>query len=241
MAVGLLLFDKFALRSDAPTTTVQEAAATGNSVAVLPFVDMSPAKDQDYFTDGLTENLLHALAQVRELKVAGRTSSFAFKNQNLDLREIGRQLNVSNILEGSVRKSGKRIRVSAELIDARDEQNCWSERYDRRMEDVFAIQEEIAAAVVKNFQLQLGQPIAHAAMQAKAERQMLPGIGPVDDQFVGVFKLFFITVSGDIPHQQLIIGFDLLTADDRVFIRGTAHVSQWCLPADDFRHHVRNH
>jgi hypothetical protein len=100
VAVGVLLFDKFALRSDAPAPAAQEAVATDNSVAVLPFVDMSPAKDQEYFTDGLTENLLHALAQVQELKVAGRTSSFAFKGQNADLRDIGRQLNVSNILEG---------------------------------------------------------------------------------------------------------------------------------------------
>ncbi|MEJ2298473.1 MAG: hypothetical protein P8X94_08240 [Woeseiaceae bacterium] len=108
VAVGVLLFDKFALRSDAPPPAVQETAVNDNSVAVLPFVDMSPARDQEYFTDGLTENLLHALAQVRELKVAGRTSSFAFKGQNQDLREIGRQLNVSN----TSRRSSSRPRAA---------------------------------------------------------------------------------------------------------------------------------
>lgn len=147
MAVGVLLFDKFALRSDAPATTVQEAAATDNSVAVLPFVDMSPARDQEYFTDGLTENLLHALAQVRELKVAGRTSSFAFKNQNLDLREIGRQLNVSNILEGSVQKVGDRVRITTQLIETEGGYHLWSETFDRELNDIFSVQDEIATAV----------------------------------------------------------------------------------------------
>ena len=147
VAVGVLLFDKFALRSDAPAPAEQAALATDNSVAVLPFVDMSPAKDQEYFTDGLTENLLHALAQVQELKVAGRTSSFAFKGQNADLRDIGRQLNVSNILEGSVQKMGERVRITTQLIETEGGYHLWSETFDRDLTDIFSVQDEIATAV----------------------------------------------------------------------------------------------
>jgi len=147
IAVGVLLFDKFALRSDTPPPATQEAVASDNSVAVLPFVDMSPAKDQEYFTDGLTENLLHALAQVPELKVAGRTSSFAFKGQNQDLREIGRQLNVTNILEGSVQKAGGRVRITTQLIETEGGYHLWSETFDRDLTDIFSVQDEIATAV----------------------------------------------------------------------------------------------
>lgn len=150
LAVGMLLADKFLLRQHitAPEPDAEVIADT-NSVAVLPFVDMSPDKDQEYFTDGLTENLLHALAQIQELKVAGRTSSFAFKNQNTDLREIGEQLNVSNILEGSVQKAGNRIRITTQLINARDGYHLWSETFDRDLNDIFVVQDEIAAAVAR--------------------------------------------------------------------------------------------
>lgn len=147
VAVSVLLFDKFALRSDAPAPAAEQAIAIDNSVAVLPFVDMSPAKDQEYFTDGLTENLLHALAQVQELKVAGRTSSFAFKGQNVDLREIGQQLNVSNILEGSVQKMGDRVRITTQLIETEGGYHLWSETFDRDLTDIFSVQDEIATAV----------------------------------------------------------------------------------------------
>jgi len=132
-------------------TGIQSHDATqvnDKSIAVLPFVDLSPAKDQEYFTDGLTENLLHALAQIREIKVAGRTSSFAFKNHNVDLREIGKTLNVQKLLEGSVQKSGKRIRITAQLINADDGIHIWSKKYDRDLVDIFAVQDEITAAVV---------------------------------------------------------------------------------------------
>ena len=156
VAVVFLLTDKFWLQTsveDSPAVTpdvVHEEIATAddNSIAVLPFVDMSPDKDQEYFTDGLTENLLHALAQIRELKVTGRTSSFAFKGQNEDLRSIGEQLNVLNILEGSVQKSGNRIRITAQLVNASDGYHLWSQVFDRSLDDIFEIQDEIATAVV---------------------------------------------------------------------------------------------
>jgi TolB-like protein/NOL1/NOP2/fmu family ribosome biogenesis protein len=147
IAVGLLLADKFIFQLEQDAPAPAEASADTNSVAVLPFVDMSPDKDQEYFTDGLTENLLHALAQIRELKVAGRTSSFAFKGLNTDLREIGEQLNVSNILEGSVQKAGDRIRITTQLISAEDGYHLWSKTFDRDLDDIFVVQDEIAEAV----------------------------------------------------------------------------------------------
>ena len=147
IAVGMLLADKFVLQSESTATATQAVASNNNSIAVLPFVDMSPAKDQEYFTDGLTENLLHALAQIRELKVAGRTSSFAFKGMNKDLRDIGEQLNVSSILEGSVQKSGTRIRITTQLINVDDGYHLWSKTFDRDLNDIFAVQDEIAEAV----------------------------------------------------------------------------------------------
>jgi TolB-like protein len=122
LAIAYFAVDKFALQSGQetqPEPTMAEASAEPHkSIAVLPFVDMSPGKDQEYFTDGLTENLLNALAQLRELRVAGRTSSFAFKDRNEDLRGIGEELGVAHILEGSVQKSGVQIRITAQLINA---------------------------------------------------------------------------------------------------------------------------
>ena len=117
------------------------------SIAVLAFEDLSPEGDQEYFADGLSEELLNVLAKVEDLKVAGRTSSFAFKGTNTDLREIGELLNVAHILEGSVRKAGNRIRVTAQLIKADDGFHLFSETYDRELEDIFAVQDEIAQKI----------------------------------------------------------------------------------------------
>lgn len=129
-------------------TAESNESSDDKSIAVLPFVDLSPANDQEYFTDGLTENLLHALAQIKEFKVVGRTSSFAYKNKNVDLREIGQTLNVKKILEGSVQKAGDRIRITAQLINADDGIHVFSKTYDRDLVDIFAVQDEITAAVV---------------------------------------------------------------------------------------------
>ncbi len=136
------------LYSDAPNSVELTATAdTDKSIAVLAFDDLSPDGDQAYFAEGLSEELLNVLAQIDELKVAGRTSSFAFKGQNKDLREIGEVLNVAHILEGSVRKSGDRIRVTAQLIKASDGFHLFSETYDRDLTDVFAVQDEIAKSI----------------------------------------------------------------------------------------------
>ena len=119
------------------------------SLAVLPLVNMSADKDQEYFSDGLSEELMNQLAQLPGLRVTGRTSSFAFKGRNEDLRTIGQKLGVTNVLEGSVRKSGRRLRITVQLIKCSDGSHLWSDTYDRELTDVFAIQEGIARAVAK--------------------------------------------------------------------------------------------
>lgn len=116
-------------------------------LAVLPFVDMSPSKDQEYFADGLTDELLNMLCQIPELRVVGRTSSYQFKGKNEDLRAIGRKLNASAILEGSVCKEGRRVRITTQLINAENGFHIWSETYDRQMDDIFSVQDQIAKSV----------------------------------------------------------------------------------------------
>jgi TolB-like protein/Tfp pilus assembly protein PilF len=128
---------------------------TGQSIAVLPFVDMSPAKDQEYFSDGMSEELLNLLSKIQDLKVISRTSSFSFKGKNLDVRKIGENLGVANILEGSVRKSGNTIRITAQLIEVDKGTHLWSETYDREMKDVFVIQDEISKMIVDILKIEL--------------------------------------------------------------------------------------
>ncbi len=123
------------------------------SIAVLPFVNMSPDKDQEYFSDGLSEQMLDVLAKVPQLRVIARTSSFSFKGREVDAATIARTLGVSHLLEGSVRKAGNRLRVSAKLVRASDSSQLWSEIYDRNLEDVFKVQDEIAAAVVAQLRI----------------------------------------------------------------------------------------
>jgi len=130
-------------------------APQGPSIAVLPFANMSGDKENEYFSDGLAEEILNALAQVPGLRVIARTSAFAFKGQNIDIRRIAEMLGVANILEGSVRKAGNRIRVTAQLVSATGGSQLWSQRYERELEDVFAVQDEIAAAIAGALQVKL--------------------------------------------------------------------------------------
>jgi serine/threonine protein kinase/Flp pilus assembly protein TadD len=125
------------------------AGSGGKSIAVLPFADMSPQRDQGYFCEGIAEEIINALSRIQALHVASRTSSFAFKDKNSDIGEIGRKLKVGTVLEGSVRKAGDRLRVTAQLVNVTNGYQLWTERYDRQLEDVFAIQDEIADAIVK--------------------------------------------------------------------------------------------
>jgi TolB-like protein/DNA-binding winged helix-turn-helix (wHTH) protein/Tfp pilus assembly protein PilF len=144
-----------------------------NSIAVLPFADVSPAKDQEYFSDGLSEQLINDLAKVSGLKVVGRSSAFQFKGKNEDVREVGRKLGVANVLEGSVRREGNHLRITAELAKAEDGFQLWSQTYDREISDIFAVQDEIARAATEALQLKLmggnGQPIASNLRTANPE------------------------------------------------------------------------
>jgi TolB-like protein/Tfp pilus assembly protein PilF len=125
------------------------------SIAVLPFADMSPGKDQEYMSDGIAEELINLLAQAPDLKVIARTSSFSFKGQQLEVAEIAKKLNVAHVLEGSVRTSGDQMRVTAQLIRAADSTHVWSEKYDRPLKDIFKVQDEIASAIVEALQIKL--------------------------------------------------------------------------------------
>jgi adenylate cyclase len=167
VVIGLYAFQAFRPAAESHKTVIARAtqggqpgtapAAAGEdrSVAVLPFVDMSAARDQEYFADGISEELLNLLAKVPQLRVIARTSSFSFKGKEVDIAEIAKKLNVANVLEGSVRKSGDTLRITAQLIRASDSSHLWSETYDRKLTDVFAVQDEIAAAVVEQLKVTL--------------------------------------------------------------------------------------
>jgi adenylate cyclase len=157
MVISLVVFGAY---TQVRPPRAQEDDVFANSVAVLPFADMSAEKDQEYFGDGITEEILNTLVQLPELRVPARTSSFSFKGKNLPVSEIAKQLGVAHILEGSVRKAGNRVRITAQLIDARTDKHVWSQQYDRDLDDVFAVQGEIARAIVEAMQVQFkgGQP-----------------------------------------------------------------------------------
>jgi TolB-like protein/Tfp pilus assembly protein PilF len=160
LAVVFLVYDRFA--DDPPTpamtaeTTAPAVESSEVSLAVLPFINMSSDTEQEYFSDGITEELLNTLAKVPGLMVAARTSVFSYKGQSKDVREIGRELGVTSIVEGSVRKAGDDLRITAQLIRVSDGFHLWSETYDRRLENVFAIQEEIAFAIADALKAPLG-------------------------------------------------------------------------------------
>ena len=139
------------------TPVSQATAAAAKSIAVLPFADMSPQRDQEYFCEGMAEEIINALTKIQALRVASRSSAFAFKGQNQDIRRVGEQLGVATVLEGSVRKAGNKLRITAELINVADGYHVWSERYDRDMEDVFAIQDEIAQNIVRALRVMLSE------------------------------------------------------------------------------------
>ncbi len=137
---------------ETPTDTAtvpQHAVSTAKSVAVLPFVNMSNDPDNEYFADGMAEEIINALSKIQSLRVASRMQSFPFKGKNEDVAEVGRKLHVSTVLDGSVRRIGNRLRITAQLVNVADGYQLWTERYDRELEDVFAIQDDIAQAIVK--------------------------------------------------------------------------------------------
>lgn len=159
IAVMALAIGYFASNHHSNPETQKAAGAVNTaeaSIAVLPFQDFSPDHDQEYFADGLSEELLNQLAHLRGLRVIGRTSSFAFKGTNEDLRDIGEQLGVNHILEGSVRKAGNELRITAQLINPADGSHLWSQTYDRTLDDVFAVQEEISRTVASALSISIG-------------------------------------------------------------------------------------
>ena len=166
LALGYFAYDKFVLdpRRDAAlieSTTLQARSVADKqpvvdqSIAVLPFVNMSDDADNEYFSDGLSEELLNLLAKIPELNVASRSSAFSYKGKDFKVSDVGRELNVAHVLEGSVRKAGNQIRITAQLIKVEDGYHMWSETFDRTLDNIFAIQDEIAAAVVDRLEVTL--------------------------------------------------------------------------------------
>ena len=153
VAAILILRDSFEPGQD--RTDAANAVKWENSIAVLPFKNISSDPNQEYFCDGMTEEIINALSKLEALHVTARTSAFRFRGKELDIREIGKQLNVSTVLEGSVRRAGNKLRVTAQLINVADGYHLWSERYDRELEDVFAIQDEISLAIVDKLKVRL--------------------------------------------------------------------------------------
>jgi TolB-like protein/cytochrome c-type biogenesis protein CcmH/NrfG len=193
LVVGLSYFayDKFVLSAVQETAPIEKISLSGDkqaetqkavigadkSIAILPFVNMSDDASNEYFSDGLSEELLNLLAKVPELRVAARTSSFSFKGKDLKISEIARELNVSHILEGSVRKSGDQVRITAQLIKADHGFHLWSESYNRTLDDIFAVQDEIASEVSKALQVTLlGRTRSKAEINPEAYSLYLKGM-----------------------------------------------------------------
>jgi len=166
VALGYFAFDKFVMSESREAEIAEAARQEGRtdavvesygelSIAVLPFVDMSPGKDQEYMSDGIAEELLNLLTRIPELRVTSRSSAFSFKGKDIDIPTTAQQLNAAYILEGSVRKAGDQLRITAQLIEGRSDTQRWSKTYDRKLEDVFQIQDEIAAKVVEELRITL--------------------------------------------------------------------------------------
>jgi TolB-like protein/Flp pilus assembly protein TadD len=196
VAIGYFAFDKFVLAPQREAalvtqTTAHVTAAIGaekakvdpDSIAVLPFVNLSSDKEQEYFSDGISEELLNLLAKVPKLRVIARTSSFSFKGKQVAIPDIARALNVASILEGSVQKSGNTVRISVQLVHAADSTQLWSQTYDRQIDDIFKVQDEIAAAVVDKLKITLlgaaptAKPIDAKAHQLILQAEALAGQG----------------------------------------------------------------
>ncbi len=150
-------------------TMPQPVVSSAKSIAVLPFTNMSADPENEYFTDGMAEEIINALSKIQTLRVASRTASFALKGKNEEIAEIGRKLKVSTFLEGSVRKMGNRLRITAQLVNVADGYHLWSERYDREMEDVFAIQDDISQSIVKALRVILSEDEKKAIEKARTE------------------------------------------------------------------------
>jgi TolB-like protein/DNA-binding winged helix-turn-helix (wHTH) protein len=236
-AVAFLLVDKFLLRTEQGDGVT--VAAADNTVAVMPFAVMSGGQDDDYFAESIAEVLIHQLAQIPGLEVTARTSSFAYKGQNIDVRLIGEQLGVAAILEGSVQRSGGQIRVSAQLIDTETGLHLWSQQFDRPDEDIFAIQDDIARLVARKLSDSL-QPI-----DAQADRT---GIGTenleaYDEYLKGLAQLriaSFESLPRAIEHFESAIALDEDYDEARLKLLETYNVQNFIFQIDYAELAVRN-
>jgi TolB-like protein/Flp pilus assembly protein TadD len=221
----IILVGLFGARYTVDDLTEIDNAIVDTSVAVLPFVNMSDDADNEYFSDGLTETLLHMLAQIPDLKVAARTSSFAFKGENRNIQEIARALEVAHVLEGSVQRAGDRVRVTAQLIRASDGFHVWSEVYDRTLDDIFGIQDEIAGKV--------GSALSASLLGDDAETQ-LAGVTTFDtdayDLYLQARKAHAqFSYGGLLEAEDLLKGALLIDPDftDAKIELATSYVHQW--------------
>src|SRR5882762_8539266 len=192
-----------------------------DGVAVLPFVDLSPAKDQEYFCDGISEEILGALAKVEGLRVVARTSSFSFKGKSANVSDVGKKLNVENVLEGSLRREGNRIRITAELINTRNGFHLWSETYERELQDVFALQDEITRSIVDALKIKLAiSPPAREQRNTEAYDLYLQG-------------LFFSNKSSEEDLRRALNFFQRALEKDRTFSRAWTGIAKvWYFLAD---------
>ena len=172
VVIGAAAF--FAFRLSQPKATPPALAPT-KSIAILPFLDLSPTKDQEYISDGITEQIINSLAHVHGLFVVARTTAFSFKNKNMDIREVGRQLGVSHVLEGSVSHGPGKVRVVAQLIDVANGYHLWSETYDSTDQDFLSLQSDVAKKVANALQieLQLAETTQLASLSRKIRRRMI--------------------------------------------------------------------
>ncbi len=219
--------------ADAPPPAGTEMAIDPNSIAVLPFVNMSADADNEYFSDGISEELLNVLVRVDGLSVASRTSSFAYKGRELSAAKIGEELKVAHVLEGSVRKSGNRVRITAQLIDTASDRHLWSETFDRELTDIFAIQDEIAKAIVAALRESLGEKAPAAAVVVKADTENLQAY----DLYLKARELFIART--DLSESVRL--FEQVVAMDPKFARGweglaavTSVVESWGIDDRDY-------
>jgi serine/threonine-protein kinase len=189
----IALLRKMNLEPPSPAATESKAPEekTYTSIAVLPFADMSEGKDQEYFCDGMSETLINELTQIEDLRVIARTSAFFFKGQNIDVREIGKRLGVDTILEGSIQRAGNNLRITAQLVDTESGHHLWSQKYDRELEGIFEIQDDISRAVVDELRLKLTP-----AEKARLEKGMVASIESYDLCLRGFFFRHKFTPQG---------------------------------------------
>jgi TolB-like protein/Tfp pilus assembly protein PilF len=174
ISIALFFLGRYTARNKTATSSNE---SSNKSIAVLPFLDLSQAKDQEYFCDGISEEILDALAKVEGLRVVARTSSFSFKGKNADMSEIAQKLNVQNVLEGSLRREGNRIRITAQLVNAANGFHLWSETYERELQGVFAVQDEITQAIVDALKIKLAvAPASGARQDSEAHDLYLQGL-----------------------------------------------------------------